>query len=54
MKIEVNYDDLKNLLASLIGQIIGCHECPFYDKCDGVEDEYGCAEIYIGNLIKGE
>ena len=54
MKIEINYDDLKIFLASIIDKNIGCHECPFYDKCDGAEDEYDCAEIYIDNLIKGE
>lgn len=51
MKIEVDYDNLKNMLAGLINSI-GCHECPYYDKCEGAEDDLECAELFIDELAK--
>lgn len=52
MKIELDYDKLKEFLASFIEDNVGCNECPFYDICDGNEDSLGCAELYIDQLAK--
>ena len=47
MKIELDYDVLKEILANLINHI-GCFECPYYEECDGSED---CAELFIDKII---
>jgi hypothetical protein len=50
MKIAVDYEDLRNLLTVLIDKGIGCQECPYYDKCDGVESPEECAELFIDQI----
>ena len=50
MKIAVDYDNLKNLFALLIDKGIGCQDCPYYDKCDGVEGPEECAELFIDQI----
>ena len=50
MKIAVDYENLKNLFTLLIDKGIGCHECPYYDKCNGVEDSEECAELFIDQI----
>ena len=50
MKITVDYENLKNLFTVLIEKGIGCQECPYYDKCDGVESSEECAELFIDQI----
>ena len=52
MKIELDYDKLKMFFATLIDKNISCIECPFYDACEGQEDDFACAELYIDQLAK--
>ena len=54
MKIEFDYDNLKMFFATLIENNVGCHECPFYDACDGQEESIDCAEFYIHQLAEKE
>lgn len=54
MKIELDYDKLKMFFATLIENNMSCNECPFYDVCDGREDNIDCAELYIEQLTKEE
>ena len=54
MDIVINYDELKNLFMTLIDNHIGCHDCPYYDVCDGVEDSEECAELFIDQIAKKE
>jgi hypothetical protein len=54
MNIVINYDELKNFFMTLIDNHIGCHECPYYDMCDGTEDLEECAELFIDQIAKKE
>lgn len=51
MKVEIDYDTLKETFANLINRI-GCEECPYYDKCEGAEDDLECAELLIDEISK--
>ena len=52
--IGVFSENLKNLLMTLIDNHIGCHECPYYDMCNGTEDLEECAELFIDQIAKKE
>ena len=53
MKISVDYDELKKIFSKLIDAGEGCNTCPYYDKCDGMEDSDGCAELFINQIFGG-
>lgn len=52
MKISVDYDELKKILSKLIDAGESCFTCPYYDKCDGVEDSDECAELFIDQIAE--
>lgn len=52
MKVVVDYVELRKLLAKAFDQGIDCHNCPYYQKCDGSEDSEECAELFIDQIAE--